>query len=119
MESAITPIAWIVIGYAAFVAIAAGVGAALRAPRPRWLDQLAWMLEVLAAVLAIAVLGELATGAEPESMPTLIGYVGASVCLMPIAMGSVRDDRGPWSSGVITVAALAIGVVVARIMMVR
>lgn len=119
MESALDPIAWIVVGYAALVTLAAGVGAALRAPRPRWLDQMAWILELCAGVLALGSLAALGSGENPESMATYLGYVAASVALVPIAMGSIRDDRGPWSSGVVAVAALAVGVVAVRIMMVR
>jgi hypothetical protein len=118
MSEALIPIAWIVVAYALLVAIAAGVGLFLRAPRPRWLDQLAWMLEVLAVVLAIGALAALSDG-RPDELTTHLGYVAAVVVMVPIAMLSVRDDRGPWSSGVVAVAALATGVVAVRIMMTR
>jgi hypothetical protein len=118
MSGALTPIAWIVVGYALLVAVAAGVGVALKAPRPRWLDQLAWMLEVLAAVLALGALAALGEG-RPEELTTHLGYVAAIVVMLPLAMVSVKDDRGPWSSGVVAVAALATGVVAVRIMMTR
>lgn len=118
MSGALTPIAWIVVGYALLVAVAAGVGVALRAPRPRWLDQLAWMLEVLAVVLALGALAALSEG-RPAELTTHLGYVAAIVVMVPIAMVSVREDRGPWSSGVVAVAALATGVVAVRIMMTR
>jgi hypothetical protein len=114
----VSPIAWIVLGYALLVTVAAGVGLGLRAPRPRWLDQLAWMLEVLAVVLALAALAALGQG-RPEELTTHLGYVAAVVVMVPIAMLSVREDRGPWSSGVVAVAALATGVVAVRIMMTR
>jgi hypothetical protein len=39
--------------------------------------------------------------------------------MLPLAMVSVKEDRGPWSSGVVAVAALATGVVAVRIMMTR
>lgn len=118
MSGALTPIAWIVTGYALLVTVAAGIGVALRAPRPRWLDQLAWMLEALAAVLALGALAALGEG-RPDELATHLGYVAAIVVMMPIAMLSVREDRGPWSSGVVAVAALATGVVAVRIMMTR
>jgi len=113
------PVAWIVTGYAVLVTVAAVVGVALRAPRPRWLDQLAWMLTVLAVVLALVALAALSEGTRPESMSTYLGYVGAAVVMMPLALTSIREDRGPWSSGVVAAAALATGVVAVRIMMVR
>jgi len=118
MSGALTPIAWIVVGYALLVTVAAGAGAALKAPRPRWLDQLGWMLEVLAAVLAVGALAALGEG-RPDELTTHLGYVAAVVVMMPIAMLSVREDRGSWSSGVVAVAALATGVVAVRIMMTR
>ena len=115
----LTPVAWIVVGYAALVTVAATVGAALRAPRPRWLDQLAWMLEALAVVMALMALASLSQGDRPASLATYLGYVGAAVVLVPVALSTVRDDRGPWSSGVVAVAALAVGVVAVRTMMTR
>ncbi len=119
MHSATTPIAWVVVGYAAIVAVAAAVGVALKAPRPRWLDQMAWMLEVLAVVLALSALGDVLKGHRPDSMSTHLGYLAASVVLMPVALQSVREERGTWSSGVVAVAAVATGVVAVRIMMTR
>jgi len=119
MESALDPIGWIVVGYAVLVTVLAGLGAALRAPRPRWLDQLAWMLEVLALVFSLGALGALSSGDRPDSLSTYLGYVAAGVLLVPLAMVSMREDRGPWSSGVVAVAALATGVVAVRVMMLR
>jgi hypothetical protein len=118
MSGALTPIAWIVVGYSSLVTVAAGVGVALGAPRPRWLDQLAWMLEVLAVVLALGALAALSDG-RPDELTTHLGYVAAVVVMLPLAMVSVKEDRGPWSSGVVAVAALATGVVAVRIMMTR
>jgi hypothetical protein len=118
MSDALAPIAWIVVGYSLLVTAAAVLGLALRAPRPRWLDQLAWMLEALAVVLALGALAALSDG-RPDELTTHLGYVAASVVMVPMAMVSVREDRGPWSSGVVAVAALATGVVAVRIMMTR
>ena len=116
---AVTLIAFIVAGYAAFVTIAVALGVALRAPRPRWLDQDAWMLVILAVVLAIGALAAWSAGRKPESLSTFLGYLGALVCLMPLALQTMREDRSTWSSGVIAAAALATGVVAVRVMMVR
>jgi hypothetical protein len=117
--SALVPIAWIVAGYALLVTGAGVLGVVLKAPRPRWLDQLAWMLEVLCVVLALGAVGSLLQGHRPESMSTHLGYVAAVVCVLPVALGSVREDRGSWSSGVVAVAALATGVIAVRLMMTR
>ena len=117
MSRSVELIAWIVLGYAVLVTVAAAVGVALRAPRPSWLDQLVWMLELLAVVLALGALGGLATGERPESLATFLGYVATVVVLPAGALAAVRHDRSPWSSGVTAVAALATGVVALRIMM--
>jgi len=117
--SALAPIVWIVAGYALLVALAAAVGVAWRAPRPRWLDQLAWMLELLSAVLAVGALGLVVNGHRPDSLSTHLGYVAAVVVILPVALLSIREDRGSWSSGVVAVAALATGVVAVRIWMTR
>lgn len=117
--SALVPIAWIVAGYALVVTGAGALGVALKAPRPRWLDQLAWMLEALCVVLALGAVGSVIQGHRPSSMSTHLGYVAAVVCVMPVALGSVREDRDSWSSGVVAVAALATGVIAVRLMMTR
>ncbi|HVX53713.1 hypothetical protein [Nocardioides sp.] len=117
--SALVPIAWIVAGYAVLVAGAGALGVVLKAPRPRWLDQMAWMLEALCAVLALGAVGSLIQGHRPASMSTHLGYVAAVVCVLPVALGSVREDRDSWSSGVVAVAALATGVIAVRLMMTR
>jgi hypothetical protein len=119
MHGTLAPIAWIVVGYAVIVAAAAVVGLALKAPRPRWLDQMAWMLEALCLVLGLGALGSLLQGHRPESMSTHVGYLAAVVCIMPVAIGSVREERESWSSGVVAVAALATAVVAVRLMMTR
>ncbi|MFT4085108.1 MAG: hypothetical protein QM638_21210 [Nocardioides sp.] len=116
---ALSLVGWIVAGYAVLVAVAAAVGVALRAPRPRWLDQIAWMLELLCVVLALGALADLSGGDRPDSMSTHLGYIAACVVVMPVALGTVREDRGPWSSGVVAVAALATGVIAVRVLMTR
>ncbi|WGL52854.1 hypothetical protein P5P86_03295 [Nocardioides sp. BP30] len=119
MHGTLAPVAWIVVGYAVVVALAAGLGLVLRAPRPRWLDQMAWILEVLCVVLGLGALGSLLQGNRPESLSTHVGYLAALVCIMPVAMGSMREERESWSSGVVVVAALATAVVAVRLMMTR
>jgi len=117
--SALVPLAWIVVGYGAFVGIAGGIGAALRAPRPRWLDQFGWVLEVLCVVMAGAAVAWLTQGHHPSSKETFLGYTAASIVVMPVALGSVREDRSSWSSGVVAVAALGTAVVAWRLTVVR
>ena len=117
MPSVSTQITWIVVGYAALVAVLAVTAAARGAERPRWLDQMAWMLELLLVVRALVGLGPLLGGDRPESTSTYVGYLVASVCVLPIAMRSVQDDRATWSAAVVAAAALAVGVVAVRLQM--
>lgn len=114
MPSLSTQVTWIVVGYAALVAVLALVTAVRGAERPGWLDQMAWMLEFLLVVRALVGLGAL-SGEGPESTSTYVGYLVASVCVLPIAMRSVQDDRARWSSAVVAVAAVAVGVIVLRL----
>ncbi|WP_345520950.1 hypothetical protein [Nocardioides conyzicola] len=111
-----TQITFIVVGYAVLVVVLALVVAFRRGERPGWLDQMTWMLEVLLVIRALAGLGAF-SGDGPDSTSTYVGYLLASVCVLPIAMQSVKDDRAPWSSGVVAVAALAIAVVAVRLEM--
>ena len=105
-------VAWIVGGYAVFVALAGALGVQRRVDRPAALDQFAWMLTFLSIVFALLSLGRL--GPHPTS--THIGYLGALVVVMPTGILTVRQDRSPWSSGVIAVCALATAVVAWRVM---
>jgi hypothetical protein len=56
-------------------------------------------------------------GQRPEELSAHVGYLVAAVCVLPIAMQSVSDDRSTWSSAVVTVASLAVGVVAVRLQM--
>ena len=76
-----------------------------------------WILEALLVVRAVAGLGVMLGGDRPAEQSAYVGYLVASVCVLPIAMQSVAEDRGPWSSGVITVAALAVTVIAVRLQM--
>ena len=104
------------VGYAALVLALAVILAARRRDRPSWLDQLAWMLELLLVVRALVGLGAF-RGGGPDSVSTYVGYLVASVCVLPIAMRSIQGDRAVWSSAVVAVAAAAVGVLVVRVEM--
>lgn len=114
MPSLSTQVTWIVVGYAALVAVLAVVSAVRGHERPPWLDQMGWMLELLVVVRALVGLGALG-GDGPDSVSTYVGYLVASVCVLPIAMRSIHDDRARWSSAVVAVAAVAVGVIVLRL----
>ena len=117
MPSVSTQITYIVVGYAVLVAVLALVTALRRHERPRWLDQMVWMLELLLVVRALAGIGPLVGDDKPDSTSTYVGYLIASICVLPIAMKSIEGDRAVWSSAVVTVAALAIAVIGVRLEM--
>lgn len=114
MPSVTTQITYIVVGYAALVAVLAVVTAVRHGERPAWLDQLVWMLEFLVVVRALAGLGAFA-GDGPDSTSTYVGYLVASVGVLPVAMQSVRGDRAVWSSVVVAIASVAVAVLVVRL----
>ena len=115
--AALDQISWVVIGYAALVVLVAAYAAYRWRERPPWLDSMAWMLEALLVLRALAGLGVLASGTRPDAYSTHVGYLLASVCVLPLALRSVQDETGPWSLGVVGVAALAVGVMSVRIVM--
>ncbi len=110
-------ISWIVVGYAVLVALVAGYAAYRWRERPPWLDSMAWMLEALVVLRAVAGLGVVLSGERPDSVSTHVGYLLASVCIVPLAVRSVQDDHGGWSLGVVGVAAAVVAVVSVRIVM--
>jgi len=109
--AALDQISWVVVGYAVLVALLAAYSAQRWRERPPWLDSMAWMLEGLLALRAVAGLGVLLSGTRPDELSTHVGYLLASVCVLPLALRSVQDDRGPWSLGVVGVAAAAVAVI--------
>jgi hypothetical protein len=117
MPGPLAQISYVVIGYAGLVLLVAGYSALRWRERPPWLDSMAWMLETLLGIRALAGLGALAAGDRPDSLATHIGYLLASVCIVPLALGSTTEDRGPWSIGVLAVAVVAVGVISVRMMM--
>lgn len=115
MPGVTTQITVIAVGYAVLVAVLAGVVAARRGERPAWLDQMAWLLEIILVVRALAGLGPLLGGDPPPSTSTYVGYLLASVAVLPIAMKSIEGDRAVWSSVVVAVAAVAVAVIAVRL----
>jgi hypothetical protein len=103
--------------YAGVVMLAALVITLRRVARPAWLDHMVWILELLLVLRAVAGLGSMLKGQRPDELSAHVGYLVAAVCVLPIAMQSVSDDRSTWSSAVVTVASLAVGVVAVRLQM--
>lgn len=115
MEAVLDQVSWFATGYAVLVALVAGYAAYRWRARPPWLASLAWMLEFLVGLRSV--LGLLSLGAvPPESVATHVGYLLAAPCVVPLALQSVRDDEGPWSLGVIGVAAVAVAVLSWRVL---
>jgi heme A synthase len=115
--AALDQISWVVVGYAVLIALLAGFAAYRWRRRPPWLDSMAWLLEALLALRAVAGFGVLLSGRKPDEVSTHVGYLLASVCIMPLALRSVLDDREAWSLGVVGVAAVTVAVVSVRIVM--
>jgi hypothetical protein len=116
MPGALDQISWVVVGYAVLVALLSLVAAARWRERPPWLDSMAWMLEALLVIRALAGLGALLGDDRPAEYSTHLGYLVSSVCVLPIALRSITGDRGPWSLGVLTVGAVAVAVISVRMM---
>jgi hypothetical membrane protein len=112
--AALDQISWVVVGYAVLVALVATFAAIRWRARPPWLDSMAWMLELLAGLRALAGLGVLASGERPDELGAYLGYLIVSVCVVPLALGQVAEDRGAWSVGVVAVAAVAVAVISVR-----
>jgi hypothetical protein len=117
MHTALGQLTLVATGYAGLVAVAALVLTLLRRTRPAWLDHGVWVLELLMAVRVVAGIGSMLRGQRPDELSAHIGYLAAAVAVLPIAMQSIAEDRGPWSCGVVAVAALAVAVVGVRLQM--
>lgn len=119
MPSVSTQVTWIAVGYAALVAILAVVALVRWRAWPPWLGSMVWMLEFLVGVRVLIALGAMGSGQRPDSMLTHVGYLVASLAVLPIAMrATVTDeqgDEGRWSLGVLLVAVVAVGVLVLRL----
>jgi hypothetical protein len=107
----------VAIGYAALVTVGALVVCITRRPRPQLVDSSVWILEALLLVRLAAGVGSMMNGHRPAEFAAHVGYLVASVCVLPIAMGSITEDKSPWSSGVVTVAGLAVTVIAVRLQM--
>jgi hypothetical protein len=112
-------ISWISVGYAVLVALVAAYAAWRWRERPPWLDSMAWMLEFLVALRAGAGLLALAGSDRPDELSAYLGYLVVSVCVVPLALGQVAEDRSAWSVGVVAVAAVAVAVISVRLVQTR
>lgn len=69
------------------------------------------VLLVQVAVAVVALIG----GERPESLATFIGYLAASLLVLPVGAVFALTERGRWSGGVLAVAGCTLAVVVVRL----
>ncbi|HET7387305.1 MAG TPA: hypothetical protein VFJ19_11655 [Nocardioidaceae bacterium] len=110
-------LSYVAIVASALVTVGAGVLFAVRRSRPRRLDTAAWVLEVILLIRAVAGAGTLLHGVKAAEPAPYLGYLIASVCVMPVALGALTEDRERWSNAVVAVAALALAVISVRLLM--
>ena len=72
------------------------------------------MLEGVLAIRAMIGVGQLISGDEARSI-THIGYLVASVAVLPLVLSTLEGDRSKWSSAILAVACLVVSVVVIRL----
>ncbi|MGQ0483145.1 MAG: hypothetical protein ACT4O0_19215 [Pseudonocardia sp.] len=70
------------------------------------------LLVLQAAVAGSRVLG----GARPPETDTFLIYLLVSLCLLPIGLQFARAEESRWGGAVVAVAAVAVGVVVLRLL---
>ncbi len=107
---------WVLAGAALLLAVWALAGA-VRNVRPSG-PQLAGMAVLEVALLVQAVIGmvALARTDRPVSTATFVGYLVASVLLLPAGTLWGIADRSRWGNGVIAIACFAVAVVVLRLL---
>ncbi len=75
----------------------------------------AWALEALLAVQVVIAAGQLIAGARPAELVTFIGYLVASLIVIPLALQWSRAEANRWNGAVIAVGAIAVAAAVARL----
>lgn len=80
--------------YGGLVGVLAGVVAARRVPRPRWLQAAAWMLQVLLLVQAALAGVAVADGRGPADPTLFLAYLAVAVVLLPVCAAMTTGD-GP------------------------
>lgn len=111
--------------YAAMLGLWALIAAALRRPLPPAVLAGVALLELTLLVQAAADVVSLAAGHDPGSLATHLGYLLASVLLLPLLVLLTRPPSASgartqpaehvWSSAVLAVACCATAVVVVRL----
>lgn len=100
---------------AGVVAVAAAISAATGQDRPKAIDLSLRVLEGGLVVRALAGVGRMLGGQQEVHSATHLGYLIASVAIVPVATGALEGDRSRWSTAVVAVACLAVVVIVIRL----
>jgi len=99
---------------AAVLAVACAVIFVLDRERPRAIDVFVYALEAALAIRAMIGVAQMISGDEARSV-THIGYLVASVAVLPLVLNTLEGDRSKWSSAILAIAGLVILVVVVRL----
>lgn len=102
---------------AGVIAVAATISFLLGRERPKPIDVSVQGLEALLVLRALVGVGQMLGGQQEVHSVTHIGYLIASVAIIPITAGTLEGDRSRWSAAVIAVACLAVVVIVIRLQM--
>lgn len=100
--------------YALCVAVACAVTALRGRSRSPLIGPMLILIEFCLLAQAAVDLVHLAAGPRPAELATHVGYLAASVIVLPAAAASVRLEGNRWGS-----AALAVGCVVAAVVSIR
>src|SRR5262249_48357062 len=102
----------------AIAAAALAVGCAtiflLDRERPKAIDRCAYGLEAALAIRAMIGVAQMVSGDEARSV-THIGYLVASVAILPLVLNTLEGDRSKWSSAILAVGCLVVLVVEIRL----
>jgi hypothetical protein len=101
--------------YAGFLGVWALAASVLRRPRGRAHRSGLVLLELAAIVqVGLSTVGLLG-GHRPAELGTLLGYLVASIVVLPLVVGSAAGEDGPWAGAIVGVGCVALAVVALRL----
>jgi hypothetical protein len=104
-----------VIGYALAVGVACLVPAVRGTPRSALVVPALAVVELGVTAQALLDVVALWHGPRPIELATHVGYLLASLVLVPVAAGSVRLDDSRWGSAALALGCLLVAVVTVRL----
>ncbi len=108
-------LAWTLIIAGVALAVLGIVLTVLRRTPGRSMLIAAGVVEALLVLQVVIATVQLITGARPAEMVTFIGYLFASVIVLPLALQWTRAEANRWNGAVIAVGAIAVAAAVARL----